>query len=155
MVSGVVIVVRLGHSHRDAVERLRTQLANVNAPVLGVVLNGSVGRRSEYEYGGGTRSSSPEAPKRAAPSEDEDVTSASVRERAAQRKPGARHGLTAQAPTLARADGAGRSCPWSVTTTLTRSATSGPRWRSTAGTRSQHGSGRPPGGTTSAGIALS
>ena len=42
MVSGVVIVVRLGHSHRDAVERLRTQLANVNAPVLGVVLNGSV-----------------------------------------------------------------------------------------------------------------
>jgi capsular exopolysaccharide synthesis family protein len=51
MVSGVVILVRLGHSHRDAVERLRTQLANVNAPVLGVVLNGSVGRRSEYEYG--------------------------------------------------------------------------------------------------------
>ncbi len=51
MVSGVVILVRLGHSHRDAVERLRTQLANVNAPVLGVVLNGSVSRRSEYEYG--------------------------------------------------------------------------------------------------------
>jgi capsular exopolysaccharide synthesis family protein len=50
MVSGVVIVVRLGHSQRDAVERMRTQLANVNAPVLGVVLNGSIGRRNEYDY---------------------------------------------------------------------------------------------------------
>ncbi len=50
MVSGVVIVVRLGHSQRDAVESLRTQLANVNAPVLGVVLNGSVDRRGGYEY---------------------------------------------------------------------------------------------------------
>jgi polysaccharide biosynthesis transport protein len=50
MVSGVVIVVRLGHSQRDAVEHLRTQLANVNAPVLGVVLNGGVGRRNDYAY---------------------------------------------------------------------------------------------------------
>ena len=50
-VSGVVIVVRLGHSHRDAIERLRAQLANVNAPILGVVLNGSVSRRNEYNYG--------------------------------------------------------------------------------------------------------
>ena len=32
MVSGVVIVVRLGHSHRDAVERLRTQLATSTRP---------------------------------------------------------------------------------------------------------------------------
>jgi capsular exopolysaccharide synthesis family protein len=50
MVSGVVIVVRLGHSQRDAVGHLRTQLANVNAPVLGVVLNGGVGPRSDYTY---------------------------------------------------------------------------------------------------------
>jgi capsular exopolysaccharide synthesis family protein len=50
MVSGVVIVVRLGHSQRDAVGHLATQLANVNAPVLGVVLNGSVSRRSDYAY---------------------------------------------------------------------------------------------------------
>jgi capsular exopolysaccharide synthesis family protein len=51
VVSGVVVVVRLGHSRRDAVERLRTQLANVNAPILGVVLNGTVFRRSAYHYG--------------------------------------------------------------------------------------------------------
>ena len=50
MVSGVVIVVRLGHSQRDAVSHLRNQLANVSAPVLGVVLNGSVSRRSDYAY---------------------------------------------------------------------------------------------------------
>ena len=50
MVSGAVIVVRLGHSQRDAVEHLRTQLANVNAPVIGVVLNGGVGRRNDYAY---------------------------------------------------------------------------------------------------------
>jgi polysaccharide biosynthesis transport protein len=51
MVSGVVIVVRLGYSRRDAVERLHTQLSNVDAPVLGVVLNGTVARKSDYQYG--------------------------------------------------------------------------------------------------------
>jgi polysaccharide biosynthesis transport protein len=50
MVSGVVVVVRLGQSRHDAVERLQTQLANVDAPVLGVVLNGSVVRKSDYYY---------------------------------------------------------------------------------------------------------
>jgi succinoglycan biosynthesis transport protein ExoP len=50
MVSGVVIVVRLGQSGRDAVERLQTQLANVDAPVLGVVVNGSVVRKSDSYY---------------------------------------------------------------------------------------------------------
>jgi Mrp family chromosome partitioning ATPase len=50
MVSGVVIVVRLGQSRHDAVERLQTQLANVDAPVLGVVLNSSVVRKSDYYY---------------------------------------------------------------------------------------------------------
>jgi polysaccharide biosynthesis transport protein len=51
-VSGVVIVVRLGHSRRDAVERLHMQLSNVDAPVLGVVLNGSVVRKSDYYHYG-------------------------------------------------------------------------------------------------------
>jgi Mrp family chromosome partitioning ATPase len=32
------------------VERLKTQLANVNAPIVGVVLNGSSERRSTYHY---------------------------------------------------------------------------------------------------------
>jgi polysaccharide biosynthesis transport protein len=50
MVSGVVVVVRLGQSRHDAVERLQTQLANVDAPVLGVVLNDSVVRKSDYYY---------------------------------------------------------------------------------------------------------
>jgi succinoglycan biosynthesis transport protein ExoP len=50
MVSGIVVVVRLGQSRRDAVERLQTQLANVDAPVLGVVLNGSVIRKKDYYY---------------------------------------------------------------------------------------------------------
>jgi succinoglycan biosynthesis transport protein ExoP len=50
MVSGVVIVVRMAHSRRDAVERLHTQLSNVDAPVLGVVLNGSVVRKGDYYY---------------------------------------------------------------------------------------------------------
>ena len=50
MVSGVVVVVRLGQSRRDAVQRLQTQLANVDAPVLGVVLNGSVVRKNDYYY---------------------------------------------------------------------------------------------------------
>jgi succinoglycan biosynthesis transport protein ExoP len=48
VVSGVVIVTRMGHSRRDALERLKTQLLNVDAPVLGVVLNGSEVRRTYY-----------------------------------------------------------------------------------------------------------
>jgi capsular exopolysaccharide synthesis family protein len=51
-VTGVVVVVRLGRSHRDAAERLHDQLSNVNAPVLGVVMNGASTRRSSYYYRG-------------------------------------------------------------------------------------------------------
>jgi polysaccharide biosynthesis transport protein len=52
VVTGVVVVVRLRRSHRDAAERLRHQLANVNAPVLGVVINGVAKHRSNYYYRG-------------------------------------------------------------------------------------------------------
>ena len=152
MVSGVVIVVRLGHSHRDAVERLRTQLANVNAPVLGVVLNGSVSRRSEYDYGR-HEAFLAEAPERAprAPLGRRRAR-ASRAHRAAKPRP--RHGLTTQAPRFpARTSRA--SYPWSYIATSMRSVTSGPPWRSAAAIRLQPGSGRPPGGTTSARIVLS
>jgi tyrosine-protein kinase len=50
-VDGVVVVIRMGRSRRDAVQRLRNQLANMNAHVLGVVLNDSNVRKSEYYYG--------------------------------------------------------------------------------------------------------
>jgi polysaccharide biosynthesis transport protein len=50
-VHGVVVVVRLGRSRRDSLQRLWSQLSNTNAPVLGVVLNGAAARRSEYYYG--------------------------------------------------------------------------------------------------------
>jgi polysaccharide biosynthesis transport protein len=83
MVSGVVIVVRLGHSQRDAVEHLRTQLANVNAPVLGVVLNGGVGRRNDYAYARRPLFL-PEAHE-GAPSEDADADEREVREHVSQR----------------------------------------------------------------------
>jgi capsular exopolysaccharide synthesis family protein len=49
-VSGVVVVVRLGRSRRDAAEHLREQLANIEAPVLGVVVNGAPARTSTYYY---------------------------------------------------------------------------------------------------------
>lgn len=49
-VSGVVVVVRLGKSRRDAAEHLREQLANIEAPVLGVVINGAPDRTSSYYY---------------------------------------------------------------------------------------------------------
>jgi receptor protein-tyrosine kinase len=49
-VSGVVVVVRLGKSRRDSAEHLREQLANIEAPVLGVVVNGAPARTSTYYY---------------------------------------------------------------------------------------------------------
>jgi len=48
-VTGVVVVVRLGRSRRDASERLRDQLVNIDAPMLGVVVNGAHARaRNDY-----------------------------------------------------------------------------------------------------------
>jgi polysaccharide biosynthesis transport protein len=57
-VSGVIVVTRLGVTKRDAVVRLRDQLANLGASTLGLVVNGGPGRNSEYgyyRYGGGGR----------------------------------------------------------------------------------------------------
>lgn len=50
MVSGVVIVVRIQHSRRDAADHLREQLTNLGAPVLGVVVNGAAAHGTAY-YG--------------------------------------------------------------------------------------------------------
>jgi capsular exopolysaccharide synthesis family protein len=49
-VSGVVIVVRIQRSRRDAADHLREQLTNVGAPVLGLVVNGA-STRGNYYYG--------------------------------------------------------------------------------------------------------
>jgi succinoglycan biosynthesis transport protein ExoP len=53
LVSGVVAVCRLNKTRRDALVALRHQLENVNAPLLGVVLNGAEevgGQVSHYYY---------------------------------------------------------------------------------------------------------
>jgi polysaccharide biosynthesis transport protein len=51
-VSGVIVVTRLGKSTRESVSHLRSQLDNLNAPVLGVVVNGFKAD-SGYGYGYG------------------------------------------------------------------------------------------------------
>jgi capsular exopolysaccharide synthesis family protein len=53
-VDGVIVVVRLGETSRDAARRIREQLARLEAPVLGIVANGvKVRRRQRYGYGYG------------------------------------------------------------------------------------------------------
>jgi capsular exopolysaccharide synthesis family protein len=58
IVGGVIVVSRLGQTTRDAVGHLRSQLDNLEAPVLGVVVNsvdsgrGYYGYRYGYGYGG-------------------------------------------------------------------------------------------------------
>ena len=49
-VDGVIIVSQLGRSKRDEAEALREQLAYLNAPVLGVVLNGHSKQTEYYGY---------------------------------------------------------------------------------------------------------
>jgi capsular exopolysaccharide synthesis family protein len=51
-VDGVVIVTRLGHSGRDNASRLMTQLRELNAHILGLVINGSQASASYFGYGG-------------------------------------------------------------------------------------------------------
>jgi succinoglycan biosynthesis transport protein ExoP len=51
-VDGVVIVTRLGHSGRDNASRLMTQLRELNAHILGLVINGSQPSASYFGYGG-------------------------------------------------------------------------------------------------------
>jgi capsular exopolysaccharide synthesis family protein len=51
-VDGVIAVARLGHTTRDAAERMHEQFTRLEAPLLGVVANGvKVRRRGEYGYG--------------------------------------------------------------------------------------------------------
>jgi receptor protein-tyrosine kinase len=53
-VAGVIIVSRLGRATRDSAVRLRDQLRQLNAPLLGVVANGVKRRgRGAYGYGRG------------------------------------------------------------------------------------------------------
>lgn len=49
-VNGVIVVSQLGRSDRDDAESLREQLQNLNAPVLGVVLNGHTAKSLYYGY---------------------------------------------------------------------------------------------------------
>ncbi|HEV7562655.1 MAG TPA: polysaccharide biosynthesis tyrosine autokinase, partial [Solirubrobacterales bacterium] len=52
-VDGVIIVSRIRSSRRDAAERLRERLAQLRAPLLGVVVNGGRRRKGRYGYGQG------------------------------------------------------------------------------------------------------
>lgn len=52
-VGGVIVVGRLAKSTRDSVAHLRDQLQNLDAPVLGVVLNGISSDSAGYAYGYG------------------------------------------------------------------------------------------------------
>lgn len=49
-VDRMLVVVRLGRTARDAAERLRAQLANVEAPVLGLVINGAASQPDQGYY---------------------------------------------------------------------------------------------------------
>src|SRR3954447_18706708 len=52
-VSGLIVVTRLGVSTRDEAVHLRSQLRNLRAPVLGIVVNGVSEKRSYYSFGYG------------------------------------------------------------------------------------------------------
>lgn len=49
-VSGVIVVLRLGVASRDAARQLRDQLENLDAPTLGIVVNGVEQWRERYSY---------------------------------------------------------------------------------------------------------
>lgn len=53
MVGGVIVVSRLGKTTRDAVRHLRSQLDNLEAPLLGVVVNSVDSGSGYYGYGYG------------------------------------------------------------------------------------------------------
>jgi capsular exopolysaccharide synthesis family protein len=50
-VGGVIAVGRIGTSTRDSIHRLREQLEQMKAPVLGIVANGVKTRRGRFAYG--------------------------------------------------------------------------------------------------------
>ena len=60
-VDGVVLVTRMGEATRDALTRLKRQLDNVKAPLVGVVANGVVrsGGRGAYAYYGDPKAKGP------------------------------------------------------------------------------------------------
>jgi succinoglycan biosynthesis transport protein ExoP len=69
-VDGVVVVGRVGHSRRDAAERLQRVLAGSGAPLLGVIASGSnTGAPTPYYRGGGKSSPTMVAANGASPSE--------------------------------------------------------------------------------------
>jgi succinoglycan biosynthesis transport protein ExoP len=49
-VDRMLVVVRLRRTARDAAERLREQLANIDAPVIGVVINGAAAKTDDSYY---------------------------------------------------------------------------------------------------------
>jgi non-specific protein-tyrosine kinase len=71
-VDGVVLVGRIGHSRRDAAERLHQVLASSGAPLLGVIANGakSSGVGSYATPAGGTSSSGGASGSRVSSSEE-------------------------------------------------------------------------------------
>lgn len=60
-VSGVLVVTRLGRSTRTALQQLRSQLENLDAPTLGVVVNSMKSPAAEYGYGYGYGSKTSQA----------------------------------------------------------------------------------------------
>jgi polysaccharide biosynthesis transport protein len=66
-VDGVIVVARVGRSERPSLLDLRRQLSGLNAPVLGVVVNGAPARQRRYGYEGygyaATPPSSPSEPR--------------------------------------------------------------------------------------------
>jgi succinoglycan biosynthesis transport protein ExoP len=62
-VSGVIVVIRLGKTPREAAARLNEKLANLGARILGVVANGLSSRDADdYGYGYGYPSRAPTSP---------------------------------------------------------------------------------------------
>jgi succinoglycan biosynthesis transport protein ExoP len=69
-VDGVVIVGRVGHSRRDAAERLQQVLAGSGAPLLGVIANGSKAGGPTSYPGNGKSSPGATSASHASPSEE-------------------------------------------------------------------------------------
>jgi polysaccharide biosynthesis transport protein len=59
-VSGVIVVTRLGKSTRESLSHLRKQLENLNAPILGLVVNALKPDSRAYGYGYGYEPSEPQ-----------------------------------------------------------------------------------------------
>jgi succinoglycan biosynthesis transport protein ExoP len=62
-VNGVVVVSRLNHTHRDAATGLRLTLSELDAPVLGVVVNGVPPVGGRYGYGPYEAPAAPSVPR--------------------------------------------------------------------------------------------